>query len=76
MKNWKRTTMALSALIALLAVTGCGKLPNRVGDGEYKDSDFSVQCLYGHKYLIRVTGGQYFAPKFDRDSGLPEKCDS
>jgi hypothetical protein len=75
MKNFKRTAMALSALIALLAVTGCGKIDNRIEDNEYRDSDFSVQCLHGHKYLMRVTAGGYITPKFN-DEGMPEKCGS
>ncbi len=74
MKNLKRSALGMSFLIALLCLLGC-KSDNRVEDGYYSDRDFSVSCLYGFKYITRVTGGSYIAPKFDVDTGLPERCD-
>ncbi len=76
MKNLKRSAFGLSFLIALLCLVYCAyKSDNRIWDNYYQDSDFTVSCLYGFKYLTRVTSGSYIAPKFDVDTGLPERCD-
>ena len=74
MKNLKRATFGLSFLIALLCLASC-KGENRIEDNFYSDRDFSVSCLYGFRYITRVTNGSFIAPKFDINTGLPERCD-
>lgn len=65
----------LLVLIMLLGVAGCSKSDNRVDSTYFNDSDFVVTCLHGFNYLVRVSGKSYMVPKFDRETGLPERCD-
>lgn len=74
MKNLKPSYLLAVVFIALLCLVSC-KVDNRIEDGYYSDRDFSVSCLYGFKYITRVSGGSYIAPKFDVDTGLPERCE-
>lgn len=64
-------------LIMLSTLVACDqKGSNRVDSTFYNDADFSVHCLYGHKYLVRIVGARtYMAPKFDPQTSLPEKCE-
>src|SRR5690606_35713292 len=64
MKSWKRTTLALSTLIALLAVTGCAK--PAVGTAVSNNSEVLVEELFdvdGCKVLRFKDAGKfhYFA---------------
>lgn len=69
----------LIVLLMGILLTGCGKGNNRVESNYYKESDFSVQCLYGVKYLVRYTGGSagvsFMTPKINSETLLPERCD-
>jgi hypothetical protein len=73
MKNLKRSAFGLSFLIALLCLQGC-KLGNVIEKDTYSNSDFTVVCLYGHKYIVRGGVKNYMAPKFDKNTHLPETC--
>lgn len=65
----------LLVLVMLLGVVGCHKADNRVDSTFFEDSDFAVSCLHGFNYLVRVSASKsYMAPKFDRGTGMPERC--
>lgn len=65
-----KTLLGLLVVLAVLC-TGC-KVDNRKQGPEYKDSDYIVACVYGHKYLM---DGWQMAPKFDPVTHLPEACE-
>lgn len=67
----------LSVLLVCLSVSACsGKGGNRAEDVHFNDLDYTIQCLYGFKYLVRIAGTRaYMAPKFDPATSLPEKCE-
>lgn len=70
------TKIGLAATLSLVLLSGC-KGDNQMESDYYSDRDFSVQCLYGYKYLTRklITGRILIVPKFDPITSLPERCD-
>ena len=76
MKNFKRSTLALSILIALLAVTGCGEAKNtETPYGEKKIAEngmkYVLTCLEGKKFIAYQTSYNYW-----HLSGPVADCDS
>lgn len=56
---------------AALMLVGC----NVISDGYYTAENFSVICLDGTEYWIRMAGHQgYMAVRIDRETRQPKTC--
>ena len=71
----KKSKLVILVLAAAFSLVGCGKSSNAVPNNHYSTNDFSVHCLNGVEYYIRVVPRiGMMAVKINPNTLLPSTC--